>query len=132
VGGVLFGPGGHIESTFAWNLGTTINNQAEAYALICGLFIAKKKNVSSLTIVGDSCVIIRYLNSSSLPNDYCLCAILHRIHMVHKDFLQVFPRHVRRHPNSNSDQLENIGVNLPHYILETDGIWVNIPPPSPP
>jgi hypothetical protein len=41
VGGVLFGPRGKMMITYSWNLGTTTNNSAEAYALLKGIQIAK-------------------------------------------------------------------------------------------
>jgi ribonuclease HI len=90
AGGVLYGPGGHIESTFSWNLGVATNNQAEAYALLQGLLIARSKSIRILSVVGDSKNTIRHLRLSSLPMDVSLKSIFRRIHGILKDFNQVF------------------------------------------
>ena len=37
AGGILLDPGGQIEQTFAWGLGTQTNNEAEWLALLQGL-----------------------------------------------------------------------------------------------
>jgi hypothetical protein len=45
VGGVLHDPRGKIKTTYSWNIGVASNNQAESYALLQGLLIAKSKNI---------------------------------------------------------------------------------------
>jgi ribonuclease HI len=50
AGGVLYGPGGNLESTFAWSIGHSSNNQVEAYALLQGLILAKAQGITVLTV----------------------------------------------------------------------------------
>jgi ribonuclease HI len=60
-GGVIMGPGGIIETSFAWVLGLFSNNQAKAYALWKGLKISKGSCVQSLVVVRDSNTIINHM-----------------------------------------------------------------------
>jgi hypothetical protein len=45
-GGVLYGPGGIGEVLFFWNLGISLNNKEEAYALLHGLDRVKYHQIS--------------------------------------------------------------------------------------
>jgi ribonuclease HI len=69
VGGVIFSPGGTIRLTFSWSLGTTTNNQVEAYALLQGLLLAQQQGLDSISILGDSKVVINHVRKKTLPLD---------------------------------------------------------------
>jgi hypothetical protein len=42
-----------LESTFAWSIGQSSNNQAKAYALLQGLILVKVQGIIELTIIMD-------------------------------------------------------------------------------
>jgi ribonuclease HI len=47
AGGIIIDPGGKTEATFAWGLGKSTNNRAEAYALFQGLRVAADLQIKS-------------------------------------------------------------------------------------
>ena len=57
-GGVLFYPGENIGKTFACGLGIGSNNHPKRLALFLGLKMSSKVGVHSLTVIGDSFVVI--------------------------------------------------------------------------
>ena len=57
-GGVLLRLGGSSELRFHWGLGIESNNRAEALALWQGLNLAINRNILSISIFGDSRLII--------------------------------------------------------------------------
>jgi hypothetical protein len=58
VEGSLLDPRGISVILFSWGLGNASNNLENAYALLCGLSLAKEANINSLIVFGDSMVII--------------------------------------------------------------------------
>lgn len=49
--GIILDPKGQLETTYAWGLGNSTNNQAEAYALIQGLLsinVARTKTLIAM------------------------------------------------------------------------------------
>jgi hypothetical protein len=82
VRGIIFDPEGRMESTFAWGLGTSTNNQDEAYALFQGLLLANDSNIESMIIVGDSSVIIKSMVLHTTLKDNKLASIIARINKV--------------------------------------------------
>jgi hypothetical protein len=58
---VFLNPEGKCELTYAWGLGESTNNQAEALALYQGLNILTSKEIRSLIVISDSLVIIRQM-----------------------------------------------------------------------
>ena len=119
-GGVLYDPGGNIENTYSWNLGVATNNQAESYALLQGLFIARLQNIKSLLVVGDSKNTIRHLRRSCLIMDVSLKSIVKCIYYILKDFEQVFPWHITWELNYLPHNLANIGVKEEASSLNID------------
>jgi ribonuclease HI len=70
VGGVILNPGGNKEATFAWSLVHATNNQEEAYALLKGMKLTKNRNIHTLTVIGDSKLILSYLKSKKMQTIY--------------------------------------------------------------
>ena len=61
--------GGTNPVTFEWGLGKTSNNRAEAYGLLLGTTILKKRNIQNPIIMGDSAIIIQAtINMRNPPN----------------------------------------------------------------
>lgn len=90
VGGeVVIDLEGTTESTFAWILGNSSNNQAEAYALPQGLCIANDSRIKLLIVVGDSHAIINQMILKSSPADNNLTPILARAHQEANKFNKI-------------------------------------------
>jgi ribonuclease HI len=90
-------------SPFHWNLGIATNNQAEAYALYQGLLLAKILNIHSLSVIGDSKIIIGHARKGSHPPNLHLKAILQRISATLKHFPNISLFHVLRRNNQLVD-----------------------------
>lgn len=75
-GVVLLRPGGSSELRFHWGLGIESNNRAEALALWQGLNLAINRNILSLSIFGDSRLIIQALTSHKTPHQVHLATII--------------------------------------------------------
>jgi len=67
-GGVLLNPDGSTEFRYQWGLGIESNNRAEALTLWQGLNLAIKRNLLTLSVFGDSRLIIQALNLNSNPS----------------------------------------------------------------
>ena len=88
-GGVLLGPDGSDVLRFAWGLGRESNNRAEALALWQGLFQAIKGNFLSISVFGDSRIIIQALNTNKNPSQLHLSAILKKIRLILPKFHKI-------------------------------------------
>ena len=54
VGGLIFYPGGRLETSFSWGVGQLTNNQAELFALLKACQLAKAAGHNNIQIFGDS------------------------------------------------------------------------------
>jgi ribonuclease HI len=52
---------GALVSSYKWSLGIHSNKLAEAYGLCQGLKIVKSLNIHNLIVIGDSLLIIKYM-----------------------------------------------------------------------
>jgi hypothetical protein len=78
-GGVLFGPKGIRVFDYYWNLGMETNNKVEAYALLQGIQLEKKRKIQNLNVVGDSKTLIRIMILGSSPHNMSLKILIDRI-----------------------------------------------------
>jgi ribonuclease HI len=78
VGGAIMNPRETIETFFAWGLGISSNNQAEACALLQGMGIAINSCIQSLILVGDSKAIISQMVLNTTPVNNLLASTLVR------------------------------------------------------
>jgi ribonuclease HI len=74
---VIFVLGGNVKLVYSWNIGHTTNNQVEAYAIYQGLQFARQHGIDSITLLGDSKMIINHVRMSYLPSYNRLREILH-------------------------------------------------------
>jgi ribonuclease HI len=121
AGGVIFSPGGHIQTTFSWSLGITSNNQAKAYALYKGLSIAKSQDIEELIIIGDSGVILNQFRKRSLSDDMKINNIMSRILLEAEAFQTLQCFHVLRTNNTEADSFSNLATRDSLGILQIDG-----------
>ena len=66
-GGVILTPSGSTRSSFAWGLGVESNNFAEFYALWQGLRQAIRLNIRSISVFGDSKIVVQAMRIKSQP-----------------------------------------------------------------
>lgn len=108
-GGVTLSPGGSTELRFAWGLGHEKNNKAEGFTLWQGLNLAIKRNLLSISVFGDSRLIIQAMNSQNIPSQVQLAPILKKIRLLLSKFHKISFYHVLRKLNSQADLAANLG-----------------------
>jgi len=99
-GGVLLGPEDSTVIRFAWGLGRETNKRPEALALWQGLNQAIKGNFLSISVFGDSRLIIQALNTHKNPAKLQLSTILRKIRLILPKFLKISFFHIPRKLNS--------------------------------
>ena len=119
--GVLFDPGGHLNLSYAWNLGSDTNNMAEALALWQGLSQAIRLSVQELTVVGDSRMIIQHLFNRDLPSSFRLKQVIRRILILIPLFRYIDFFHVLREFNNQADNAANEAISLEYGVLSING-----------
>lgn len=68
-----------IELTLSLALEHRPNNHIETYALLLDLILAQERQITSLSIIGHSHIIMHSLIKETLPKDLILKAILKKI-----------------------------------------------------
>jgi ribonuclease HI len=128
-GGVLLNPVGDLTLSYAWGLGQDTNNRAEALALWQGLVLARRKNLRSLVVFGDSRVILQAVISKKNLSQVHLAYLLMKIKMLVSKFQKIHFFHVLRGLNALADLEANNGMLLGRSILSVDGSvsFCNIP-----
>lgn len=67
-GGVILSPHNSFLSSFSWGLGVDSNNKAEAMALWQGLTQAQDRGITSISVFGDSRIIIKAMSLKKYPS----------------------------------------------------------------
>eukprot|EP00253_Pinus_taeda_P022364 PITA_22364 len=107
-GGVLLNPGGFTEMRFHWGLGIETNNRAEALALWQGLNLAINRNILSLSVFGDSRLIIQALLFPKTSHQVHLASIIKNIRLLLPKFNKIAFFHIRRTLNAQADLEANL------------------------
>lgn len=101
--GIILDVEGKQELTYVWGLGTSTNNQVEAYALLQGLISVNAYRVRTLSVIDNSSVIISLMNSNQTPFYGELASLIARIqkdtHRFQEATFFQFPRDLNRHVN---------------------------------
>jgi len=126
---VLYGPEGDVNFTYSWNLGTDSNNMAEALALWQGLNQALLHGIQVLTVVGDSKLIIHFINSQKFPSSIRLCQVLRRISFLTPFFRSIELFHVLRFNNGQVDKAANEVIPLGKGVLKVNDVYSMFPIP---
>ena len=125
-GGVILRPGGSSELRFHWGLGIESNNRAEALALWQGLNLAINRNILSLSVFGDSRIIIQALTSHKTPHQVHLASIIKKIRLLLPKFSKISFFHILRNLNSQADMEANLGslCNRRSLVVNsTESFW---------
>ena len=104
-------PGGHVEHTFAWGLGTRTNNEAEWMALIQSLHILQEKKIRKALIIGDSRYVIYKLINGYIEGDIKCRRLYEKAKLLMSSDYEAY--HIIRHNNLVADSQENGGASLP-------------------
>ena len=109
IGGVFFQNGNEIDS-FSEFLGDATNNEAEYNALIRGLQVAKKLNISNICIYADSLLVVNQVNGEFKVKHENMIPL----HALATDLLDDFDswtlKHILRDKNTAADKLSKAGM----------------------
>jgi ribonuclease HI len=104
------------------------NNEAEYSALIFGLEQAIKLNIKTLSVCGDSLLVINQINGLFKVKHPNLLALYNEVINLSLKFTYIDFNHVYRNYNKRADQLSNQGLNDElndsiKTIVELDEDW---------
>lgn len=111
VGGIIIDPWGKAMVSYEWGLGETTNNKAEAYNLLMGSRIIKKRAIKDPLIMGDSTVIIEAMASKKSPSNSAMNRIYKRIRKNLDNAGKVTFKHILREHNKIVDKYANKATN---------------------
>jgi ribonuclease HI len=106
-GGVLYNKNNEEIATYTKYLGKQTNNYAEYMGLYHGMMEAHTRNISDLTIYGDSQLIIRQCSGIYKVKNEILKEIYTKVKDLEKLFDSVSYNHVKRNLNQRADELAN-------------------------
>ena len=95
------------------------NNVAEYTGLIMGLHEARRRNISRLTVHGDSELIIKQMKKEYAVKSPNIKAYYDAAASLAKQFAYIHFKHVYREFNVRADELSNVGVALPASTSES-------------
>lgn len=126
---MILNPEGKRICTYSWNIGLETNNVAEAMALWQGINQALHYGLQSLTVIGDSRLIIQSMHSKELPASIRLRQILRRIGLITSQIRAIEYFHILRKNNENADKAANDSMGLVKGALMINGElrWTSIP-----
>ena len=117
AGGLIFLPGGWIQTCFSWGLGQLSNNQAELYTLLKAFQLASETGHSNLQIFGDSELIVKVLNYAAKFFHLSLNVTMHMLHFILIECMSVSSFHILRDFNKLADLKANQGCMLPQGMI---------------
>lgn len=88
------------------------NNVAEYSGLIMGLHEALRRNITHLTVLGDSELIIKQMNKQYAVKSANIKAYHDMAASLAKQFLSIQFKHVYRNHNTRADELSNLGLEI--------------------
>ncbi|XP_072092774.1 uncharacterized protein [Arachis hypogaea] len=90
------------------------NNQAEYEALIAGLRLAADLNITNLTILCDSLLVVQQVNRSFQAKDQILLKYLDVVQQLLANFLDIKIHHIPREQNHRADVLSKLATTQAH------------------
>lgn len=107
VGGKILDPNGKKIVTYEWGLGQISNNKVEAYNLLMGTRMIKKRGIQNPIILGDSTIIIEAMVRNKNPSNEFMSRIIERIRRNLEGSGNVTFKHVLRIHNHQADHHAN-------------------------
>jgi ribonuclease HI len=128
-GGVILTPSCSTRSTFAWGLGVQSNNFVEYYALWQGLQQALSLNIQTISVFGDSKLVVQAMRMKSSPSSLQMNQIYQKIRNLAGKFQAISFFHVLRHLKKQADHEANHASFLRRRTIYVNGIesTCNIP-----
>jgi ribonuclease HI len=120
AGGVIYDSEGKKIVEYSWGLGKATNNRAEILAVYMGLKLAQERNTQTLTVLGDSEIVIKELRGRSSSPKGPLKGICSVINSLKKNFISLSFFHILRAQNSEADNLEKAAKSLEQSHLLTN------------
>lgn len=102
---------GNVLAELSGSLGNTTNNIAEYNGLIAALQWAVERNLTQLTIKGDSQLIIEQMRGNYKVKNEGLKPLHLKARMLVMQIGNVSFEHVRREFNKDADRLSNVGMD---------------------
>jgi ribonuclease HI len=111
----------------AW--GKSTNNRAEILAVYMGLKLAQERNIQTLTVIGDSEIVIKELRGLSISSKRPLKGISSGINSLKKNFISLRFFHILRAQNTKADNLAKAAKILEqsHLITNQTSSYVWLP-----
>jgi ribonuclease HI len=122
AGGIIKSERGIISINYSWGLGIGTNNTAEFCSLWQGLQIARNHGIRQLTVLGDSRILIKALQTKKAPLNVHLRHMFQKILQASNRFHKIRYFHVLRALNNHADTEANKGVELAHGNLNINGL----------
>lgn len=110
IGGVLY-QGEKEIAHFSQYIGETTNNQAEYKALLAGLELARKHQVTDLECFLDSELVVKQLKKEYKVKDAELAKLFVKVWNLSQEFSGISFTHVRRELNKEADRLVNLALD---------------------
>lgn len=110
-GGVLRDDNGAFLWGFAVKLGRCTVTQAELWAIIHGLKLAKERGYSKIMVESDSLTAVKFINGGCLHSHQCK-PLVNEIHKLMAELESIQVSHVFREANQVADRLANCGLSL--------------------
>jgi ribonuclease HI len=102
---------GNVLAQLSGSLGNTTNNIAEYHGLIAALQWAVDHNLTSITIKGDSQLIVEQMRGNYKVKNEGLRPLHMKARMLVMQIGDVRFEHVRRELNKEADRLSNVGMD---------------------
>ena len=106
----MLDPDGKENVTYEWGLGQISNNKEEAYILLMGTRIIKKRQIQNPIIIGDLAIIIEVMARNKNPSNEFMNKIFRRIRKNLEGSGNVIFKHILRIHNQQADYFANQAV----------------------
>jgi ribonuclease HI len=117
AGGVIYDSEGKKLTDYAWGLGKTSNNKAETLAAYMGLKLAQDLRIQTLTVLGDSEIVIKELRGMPRSAKSPLQSISSAINSLKKKFVCLSFFHILRKQNTEADKMAKAAKTLEQSSL---------------
>jgi len=97
--------------SFSENVGIKTNNEAEYLALVKGLDLCLKNNISKISIFADSELVVKQINGDYKVKNERMAALHKKTHQLLSKFNSWNINHVLRDKNTEADDLSKQGLS---------------------
>lgn len=120
IGTVIYKDGEEYWSDCRYIGNNRTNNESEYSALILGLQIAIEKEIKTLSVCGDSLLVINQVNKIYKVKNPNLSVLYDEVVKLTKYFTYIDFNHVYRKDNKRADQLSNLALEYINNVSDTE------------